>query len=113
MFTKTIAAGFIALTSLAAAAPANATGLSVQIGGPNASLVIQAGQRDWRPAHFRTLSPQDVRKVLRHRGYREIRYIDRKGAVYQVRAEDRRGRDYRLVVSARSGAIISAQRLRG
>jgi hypothetical protein len=118
---KTIAAGLVALAALAAA-PANAAGLSLSFGdGAVRATVNEAGERhhdrgwdrgrwhdDWR----RTLSPREVRRILRDRGYREIRYLDRRGAIYQVHAVDYRHKHVGLVVSARNGAILTAYRLR-
>ena len=118
MFTKTFAAGIVALGALAATAPASAHGISfsIEVGGPTAV-------HDYRPAHDHrsydedrdrhrhTLSPKEVRRILRNRGYRDISYVDRRGKVYQVHARDYRGRRVGLVVSARSGAILTAYRL--
>ena len=118
MFSKkTIAAGIVALGALAASAPAHADSLrfSVEVGGP---VVVRDDHRgygygwdDHRGGHHKTLSASEVRRVLRHRGYRDIIYLDRRGSIYQVRARDYRGRRVGLVVSARNGAILTAYRL--
>jgi hypothetical protein len=49
--------------------------------------------------------------MLRDRGYRNIRFIDRSGPVYELRAR-KHGRTYYLVVSARSGEILQRNRIR-
>jgi hypothetical protein len=123
MFSKkTIAAGIVALGALAASAPANADSLrfSVEVGRP---IVVHDDQRgygshdhrgygwDDHRSHQKALSASEVRRILRHRGYRDISYLDRRGSIYQVRARDYRGRRVGLVVSARNGAILTAYRL--
>ncbi|MBB5752546.1 hypothetical protein [Prosthecomicrobium pneumaticum] len=57
--------------------------------------------------HGGWLSPREVRRRLRWQGYEEIRILDRRGRTYVVRAEGRRGRDFILVVSARTGEVLS------
>jgi len=117
MFSKkTIAAGIVALGALAASAPANAGSLSfsVEVGRP---IVVHDDHRgygygwDGHHGHHKALSAKEVRRILRHRGYRDISYLDRRGSIYQVRARDYRGRRVGLVVSARNGAILTAYRL--
>ena len=109
---KTIGAAIIALSTLAAV-PASAGDVTVQFGfgGPGYGWHDGrgGGWRDHGPRRHE-LSPQQVRQELRERGYRQIRYFDRRGAVYQVRAS-RNGRDFYLVVSARNGDILSRQRI--
>jgi hypothetical protein len=107
---NTLAAGLVALAALAAA-PANATGLTVTIGDlpRHAAGWHHAG---WNPGWYRALSPHEVRRILRDRGFREIRYLDRRGTIYQVHAVDYRHKHVGLVVSARNGAILTAYRLR-
>lgn len=115
MFSKkTIAAGIVALGALAASAPAHADSVrfSVEVGRP---LVVHDDHRgygwDHHHGHHKALSAKEVRRILRHRGYRDISYLDRRGSIYQVRARDYRGRRVGLVVSARNGAILTAYRL--
>ncbi len=115
MFSKkTIAAGIVALGALAASAPANAGSLSfsVEVGRP---IAVHDDHRGYgwgdHRGHHKALSAKEVRRILRHRGYRDISYLDRRGSIYQVRARDYRGRRVGLVVSARNGAILTAYRL--
>lgn len=120
MISKTtIAAGLIALTSLAAI-PANASSLTVEFGSPGYGMGYgggagnewsdrDRGERGYRHMRHR-LSPQEIRFILRDRGYRNIRFFDRSGPVYEVRAR-KRGETYFLVVSARSGEILSRNRI--
>ena len=110
LLKTTLVAGTIALGSLVAAAPAHA--------GGNVSVTVQFGQpgytKHWGGHGYqqRALSPQEVRKALRRHGFREIRYVDRRGSVYRAQAENPRGRDVLVTVSARTGAILDVQRLR-
>ena len=116
---KAIAAGLFALVTIAAAAPASAHGVSVRIGIGGGSYAYDDGYRyywqrprsQYRRGDYGTLTPREVRAVLRDRGYREIRYVDRRGRIYEVRATDARGQRVGLVVSARNGAILNAFRL--
>jgi hypothetical protein len=114
---STLAAGLIALSALAAA-PANAGGVSIHIGVTGGHYAYHDGYGyDWKRHHRRdrheygTLTPREVRQVLRDKGYRQIRYVDRRGRIYEVRATNHRGHRVGLVVSARSGAILNVYRL--
>ena len=116
--TKTIAAGIVALTALTAV-PASAASLEIQYGG-GPSWGYQGGHDSYRGDrgrggygnHWRhnRLSTEEIRWMLRSDGYHAIRFFDDRGPVYQLRAS-KRGRDYFLVVSARSGEVISRQRI--
>lgn len=121
---KMIAAGLVAAMALSAV-PANAASLSFDFGrggvefgfnGNNSRGGWDRGGRhggwDQHRARHVFLSTQDVRRILRSKGYRDIEYLDRQGAVYQARAT-RDGRRYGLVVSARDGDILNRYRLRG
>ncbi len=110
--TKTIAAGIIAVASLAAV-PANASGLTVQFGfdGPGwGGNHGHHGHHGHRNDFHSRLSADQIRWMLRGDGYRRIRFFDDHGPVYQLRAS-RHGRDYFLVVSARDGQILSRERI--
>lgn len=109
--TKTIAAGIIALTTLSAV-PANASGITVQFGdGPNWGYHDNGYGGGYRHHRQRSrLSVEEVRWMLRDSGYRAIRFFDTNGPVYQLRAS-KRGRDFFLVINARSGEILSRQRI--
>ena len=114
-----IAAGLIAATTLTAV-PANAGGFSFHLGHGGPSFGWSYGtpgygwvHRDRRHhwGHHRRLSPREVRWSLRDRGYRQIRFVDRRGPVYHVRAK-KRHRTFALVISARTGEILSRHRIR-
>lgn len=110
---KTIAAGLVALTTLATAVPASAASLNLNFGQGGAQLTFHDGNRhgwDRHDRRQRTLSAQEVRRVLRDRGYRNINYVDRRGQVYQARAT-LNGRRFGLVISARNGAILNRYRI--
>lgn len=113
MLTRTIAAGLIALSTLAAV-PAQATGLSVQVGPGYGWSDNGHGDRrgHWRRHHRDEvrLSQEEVRWMLRDRGYRNIRFFDTRGPIYELRAR-KRGDAFYLVVNARTGEILSRQRI--
>ena len=109
---KTIGAAIIALSTLAAV-PASAGGVTVQFGFGSPGYGWHDGRGDgWRDHGRRhhMLSPREVRRELRDRGYDRIRYIDRRGNIYQARASKGR-RDFYLVISARNGNILSRHRI--
>jgi hypothetical protein len=102
----TLAAAALSLGSLLAAAPANA--------GTSVSVTVEFGHPGYARHHdvqYRTLSPHEVRRILRREGFREIRYVDRRGSIYRAHAENYRGRDVLVTVSARTGQIIDVDRL--
>lgn len=110
---KTIAAGLIAITSLTAV-PASASSVVVDFGGPGYGGPGWGGP-GWNQQHGHRwqrhrLNRDQVRWILRHHGYRYIRFLDTRGPVYQVSAR-RHGRAYFLVLSARSGEILSRYRI--
>jgi hypothetical protein len=108
MFSKkTLAAALVAATTLTAA-PASADSLNFQFGfgGPGYGW---HGGPNWQH-HDRRVSPREVRHMLRDRGYHQIDFLDRSGRTYEVRAR-KNGRTFYIVVSARSGEIISRHRI--
>lgn len=116
MITKTtIAAALIALTSLTAV-PAQALTVDFSFGGgpgygwSGGGRHVDRDDRDRDHRWRHRLSRQEVRWILRERGYRNIRFFDDHGPVYQLRAR-RHGDTYYLVVSARSGEILSRNRI--
>jgi hypothetical protein len=114
MFTKTtIAAALISLTTLAAL-PAQASDISVDIGFgvPDYSWSGGHGHGHGHGQHHRMhrLSTDEVRWMLHGSGYRHVRFFDDRGPVYQVRAR-RHGDTFFLVVSARTGEILSRNRI--
>ena len=106
MFSKTIAAGIVALTALTAV-PAQAGGLTIDFGYGQGPGWSDRRDHGW---HNERLSPREVRRVLRHKGYREIEFVDRRGSTYEVTAR-RNGRSFYMVVSASSGDILSRHRI--
>lgn len=112
-FRNIIAAGIIAIGTLAgAAAPASAgggVGVSVEFGSHGHG----GYDRGWGNHHRDyTLSPNDVRRILRYQGFHEVRYVDRQGSIYRALAENYRGRGVFVTVSARSGRILGVSPLR-
>ena len=57
------------------------------------------------------LRDNQVRRLLRQEGFRDIRFVDRSGRIVQVRAE-RGHRDYRITVDACRGRILDIDRVR-
>jgi hypothetical protein len=106
MFSKTIAAGVIALTALTAI-PAQAGGVGFSFGYGNNPGWSGDGGHGW---HNQRLAPREVRRVLRHKGYHRIDFVDRRGSTYEVTAR-RNGRTFYMVVSAWSGDILSRHRI--
>jgi hypothetical protein len=118
MISKTtVAAALIALTSFAAV-PASASSLTIEFGGNSGYGLGYGGPNNgWHDSDHRDrgyrhhrLSREEIRWILRDRGYRNIRFFDDRGRVYEVRAR-KRGEIYYLIVSARSGEILSRNRI--
>ncbi len=112
MISKTtIAAALIALTTLSAL-PAQASGITVEFGFGGSGYGWSGGGHGSGSHQMRRqrLSTEEVRWILRSDGYRNIRFFDDRGPVYQLRAR-KHGRTYFLVVSARSGEILSRNRI--
>ena len=116
MCRKPIAAGLLSLAMFAAAAPAHAGDVSISIGisqsghgyAPGLKFVDHRGRHEYR----HTLSPREIRRILRRHGFSHIEFVDTEGRTYTARAEDHRGRSVLVRVSARSGEVISVSRLR-
>lgn len=120
---KTFAAGLIAVSALVAV-PASAATIGIDFTGRGPVVTFDNGRgydHDRRHGHgrwdrdrhqARYLSPNEVRRILRSRGYRNINYVDRNGSVYRARAVDYRGRWVALTISARNGVILDSDRLR-
>lgn len=61
---------------------------------------------------MRPLRPRQIRKSLRHRGFRAIQILDRRRGAYVVRAVGWRGRPVKLVVDARTAQIVRRKPIR-
>ena len=113
MFTKTtIAAALISLTTLAAV-PAQASDITVEIGYGAPDHGWSDGYGDgYGHHHHRThlFSADEVRWMLSDSGYRQIRFVGHHGPIYEVRAR-KQGDMFYLVVSARTGEILSRNRI--
>ena len=123
---KTLAAGVVALTALATTAPAQAESFSLGIYGDHGGVTFHSGDayqpaghwndrrrddRRWDNAHYR-MTPRQVRRSLRHRGFHDIRFTDTQGRTYQARATGPRGGRVALTISARDARILEIHRLR-
>ena len=103
MISKTaIAAGLIALTTLAAV-PAQASGLTVKFGFGRPAYVSGGYGYGW---HKGKLSPHQIRWILRSKGYGAINFLDRKGPAYEVIAF-KSGKRFYVVVSSWNGGILA------
>jgi hypothetical protein len=56
------------------------------------------------------MTNRQVRRDLRDRGYREIRFVDRRGRIVHVKAE-RRGRDFLIAYDSCRGRIVDRDRI--
>lgn len=113
-----IAAGIVAFTLVASgggalAAPFNmaaAHGTATQ-----SSMLIDVdhrGRGGWHSGQrggYQNLGPRQIRRSLRHRGFRQIEILDRRGPVYVVNARGWRGHSVRLVVDSRTAQILRRQ----
>ena len=133
---KTLAAGVVALTALATTAPAQADSFSFGIHGHNGGVIFHSGDhyrpaghwndwrrydrrwndrrrhdRRWDHAHYR-MTPHQVRRSLRHRGFHAIRFTDRHGRFYRARATGPRGRRVALTIRSRDARIVEIHRIR-
>ena len=115
MIKSTIAAALFSLSALLAV-PAQATSLTIDGGSgwSGAAWHGSDGERRRHGSHHRRyqnkLSSDEVRMILRYSGYRHIRFHDGDGPIYQVSAR-KRGEIYFLIVSARTGEILSRNRI--
>jgi len=122
---KTLAAGVVALTALATTAPAQADSLSFGIYGDHGGVTFYSGD-GYRPAHYRydrrwndrrwgyahyRMSPRQVRRLLKHRGFDHIRFTDTQGKIYRARATGPRGRYVALTIRSRDARILEVQRI--
>jgi len=123
---KTLAAGVVALTALVTTAPAQADSFSFGIHGQHGGVTFRSGDhyrpahdrnyrrwddRRWDYAHYR-MTPRQVRRSLRHRGFHEIRFTDREGRFYRARATGPRGRRVALTIRSRDARIVRIHRIR-
>ena len=123
---KTLAAGVVALTALATTAPAQAESFSLGIYGDHGGVTFRSGDgyqpaghwndrrrddRRWDYAHYR-MTPRQVRRSLRHRGFHDIRFTDTQGRTYKARATNSRGRRVALTIRSRDARIVEIHRLR-
>jgi len=133
---KTLAAGIVALTALVTTAPAQADSFSFGIYGEHGGVTFRSGDhyqpvhdrnfrrwddrrwddrrwdsRRWDYAHYR-MSPRQVRRSLRQRGFHEIRFTDTEGRIYQAVATGPRGRRVALTIRARDARIVEIHRIR-
>ena len=133
---KTLAAGVVALTALATTAPAQAESFSFGIHGPNGGVTFHSGgnyqpaghwndrrwndrrwddrrrdDRRWNYADYR-MTPRQVRRSLRYRGFDHIRFTDAHGRIYKARATGPRGRRVALTIRSRDARILEIHRIR-
>ncbi len=78
----------------------------IRIGGPGFKFRGGDHDRDFRDC----MTNRQVRRDLRDRGYREIRFLDRRGRIVHVEAE-RRGRDFLIAYDSCRGRIVDRDRI--
>ena len=118
---KTLAAGVVALTALATTAPAQGESFSLGIYGDHGGVTFRSGDhyrpahdwnnRRWDYAHYR-MTPRQIRRSLRHRGFHHIRFTDTRGGIYRARATGPRGRRVALTIRSRDARILEIHRIR-
>ncbi|WP_430511104.1 hypothetical protein [Pannonibacter phragmitetus] len=126
MLKTLISATVIAATAALATVPAQAaSGFSIELrsgqGAPTVHIDGRGGDWGWhrdRGRHGRDwgrrdarLSPRDIHRSLRHRGFENIDVRGARGPVYVVFATGRRGMPVKLTVNAYNGNIIDRERL--
>ena len=120
-FKSALAAGFIAISAIAASAPAQAHSTNLGVHGAGGGISIQLADHrhrydrgSWRRGHGHRahLPAWKVRRQLRHRGFYRMRFVDSRAPVYKLRATGPRGHRVFLVVSSRTGRIIERHRIR-
>ncbi len=125
---KTLVAGVVALTALAAGAPAQAGSLTFGIYGEHGGVTFRSGDdyrpvpvhdwRDWRRYDRRwdygyyRMTPRQVRRSLRRRGFDHIRFIDNRGRIYRATARSPRGGRVVLTIRSRDAEIVDLRRIR-
>ena len=108
----------IALPLLVAASltqPAQASGFTAQFGNGNFTITLSDGKpykHIKRNKRHDKLTPRQVVRKLKKRGFYDFRKVRDKGSVYVVKAHGRRGNLVRVVVHARSGEILERRVLR-
>ncbi|WP_196223437.1 hypothetical protein [Roseibium sp. RKSG952] len=112
VFSGSVAAGLVAL-ALLMSGPAQADVQGIR-GAKQQQAIMdvdyrRGGERGWYAGpgwHYERLKPRQVRRSLRHRGFRKIEILDRKRSVYIVRARGWRGHPVRMVVDAHNAEIL-------
>jgi hypothetical protein len=109
--TALLAMGATSFTAPAQAAPLRAeTALTTTL---DVTKAHSSNRRHWhkRPHRARILNPRQVVRKLRHRGFRNIRNIRYNHGRYYAVARGRYG-PVRLTVSAKTGQVITRERIR-
>lgn len=115
MFKNTLIAASALTMATFATAPAQADGFFFGFHGSNGGFGFHSNQHAPRYVQPRTvhraMSRKQIRKHLRHRGFRNFRKIKRRGGDYIVVAKARRGQFVRLRVNAYTGRIERRHRI--
>lgn len=115
-------AGAVLMVATGIMAPAAAAPLAGTIHAqtPQSELIVQVDHRrdrDHRRGYGRhggrgnhhALGPREISRSLRHRGFHDVRILDRRGPMYIVRARGWNRMPVRLVVDSRTAHIVRAQ----
>lgn len=115
MLKKTLIAASALTMATFATAPANADGFYFGFYGNNGGIGVHSNHRGPRFVQPRTvhraMTRKQIRKHLRHRGFRSFHKIHRRGGDYVVVAKARRGQLVRLRVNAYTGRIERRKRI--
>jgi hypothetical protein len=101
--------GFAAMPAQAASAKSHSGAqveFDIRIGVPGFKFRFGDHDRNFRHC----LTNREVRRDLRDRGYREIRFVDRRGRIVHVEAE-RRNNDFLIAYNTCSGKIVDRDRI--
>lgn len=125
MFKATLLAVAFAGCVITGTAPVSATSLAFEFrsGAAGFSIEVAPERKPREPAsrssgweresrERNALSAQDIRRALRRQGFRDIRTLERRGAIYQGRARDPAGQPVGVVVNPRNGAVLNVYRTR-
>jgi hypothetical protein len=104
----------VGATSLAFEFRSGAAGSGIEVAPDRRSREPAARNWGWvRGSRERAaLSAHDIRRALRRQGFRDIRTLERRGAIYQGRARDPAGQPVGVVVNPRNGAVLNVYRTR-
>ena len=123
LFRQTLMAAALTACLVIGGPAANATSLAFEFGSGAGGFSLKSSPpepqgrgRDWGgwrgDGQQQALAAQDIGRALGEQGFRNVRNLQRRGAIYQAQAQDSNGVPVGLVVNARTGAILNVYRMR-